>query len=96
MNRLDLGPPFEILIAPSVGPRTKPKALNVALPLARGLYTAVYDAEDTPEPDQLRRAVGAFRAADERLACLQAGLSIDNTADNWLVRGIMAHAPQGF
>jgi cellulose synthase/poly-beta-1,6-N-acetylglucosamine synthase-like glycosyltransferase len=86
LRRLDLGPPFEIIIAPSVGPRTKPKALNVALPLARGPYTAVYDAEDTPEPDQLRRAVAAFRAADDRLACLQASLSIDNTADNWLVR----------
>ncbi len=86
LDRLDLGPPFEIIIAPAVGPRTKPKALNVALPLARGAYTAVYDAEDTPEPDQLRRAVAAFRGADEKLACLQASLCIDNTADNWLVR----------
>lgn len=86
LDRLDLGPPFEIIIAPSVGPRTKPKALNVALPLARGVYTAVFDAEDTPEPDQLRRAVAAFRGADEKLACLQASLCIDNTADNWLVR----------
>jgi cellulose synthase/poly-beta-1,6-N-acetylglucosamine synthase-like glycosyltransferase len=91
LDRLDLGPPFEIIIAPSVGPRTKPKALNVALPLARGLYTAVYDAEDTPEPDQLRRAVAAFKAADEKLACLQASLSIDNTADNWLVRMFTAN-----
>jgi cellulose synthase/poly-beta-1,6-N-acetylglucosamine synthase-like glycosyltransferase len=57
LERLDLGPPFEIVIAPPEGPRTKPKALNVALPLARGPYTAVFDAEDTPERDQLRRAV---------------------------------------
>lgn len=91
LNRLDLGPPFEIIIAPSVGPRTKPKALNVALPLARGLYTAVYDAEDIPEPDQLRHAVAAFRATDERLACLQASLSIYNTADSWLVRMFTAN-----
>lgn len=91
LNRLDLGPPFEIIIAPSVGPRTKPKALNVALPLARGLYTAVYDAEDIPEPDQLRHAVAAFRAADERVACLQASLSIYNTADSWLVRMFTAN-----
>jgi cellulose synthase/poly-beta-1,6-N-acetylglucosamine synthase-like glycosyltransferase len=63
----------------------------VALPLARGLYTAVYDAEDIPEPDQLRDAVAAFRAADERLACLQASLSIYNTADNWLVRMFTAN-----
>jgi hypothetical protein len=94
LDRLDLGPPFEIVTATPVGPRTKPKALNVALPLARGPYTAVFDAEDTPERDQLRHAVAAFWAADERLACLQASLSIDNTADNCLVRGIMAQTPQ--
>ena len=86
LDRLDLGPPFEIIVAPSIGPRTKPKALNVALPLARGVYTAVFDAEDNPEPDQLRRAVAAFTAADDKLAGVQACLSIDNTADNWLVK----------
>jgi glycosyltransferase XagB len=86
LARLDLGPPFEIIVAPPVGPRTKPKALNVALPLAHGLYTAVYDAEDAPEPDQLRRAVVEFMANDDKLGCLQASLTIDNTADNWLAR----------
>jgi cellulose synthase/poly-beta-1,6-N-acetylglucosamine synthase-like glycosyltransferase len=91
LDRPDLGPPFEIVIAPPEGPRTKPKALNVALPLARGPYTAVFDAEDTPERDQLRRAVAAFRAADERLACLQASLSIDNSDDSWLVRMFTAN-----
>lgn len=91
VKRLDLGSPFEIIVAPSIGPRTKPKALNVALPLARGAYTAVYDAEDIPEPDQLRCAVAAFKTADERLACLQASLSIYNTADNWLVRMFTAN-----
>ena len=84
LDRLDLGPPFEIITAPALGPRTKPKALNVALPFARGSFTAVYDAEDMPEPDQLRRAVAAFAATDERIACLQASLTIDNTADGWL------------
>ena len=84
IERLDLGPSFEIVIAPDFGPRTKPKALNAALPFARGLYTVVYDAEDTPEPGQLRRAVATFMANDDQLACLQASLTIDNTADNWL------------
>ncbi len=91
LAELDLGPPFEIITAPSIGPRTKPKALNVVLPLARGLYTAIYDAEDVPEPDQLRRAVEAFMASDDALACLQASLTIDNTADNWLVRMFTAN-----
>ena len=83
--RLQLAAPFDIVIAPDIGPRTKPKALNVALALARGTFTAVYDAEDRPEPNQLRRALQAF-AQDRRRACVQARLTIDNTADGWLTR----------
>lgn len=83
--RLRLGAPFEVVIAPDIGPRTKPKALNVALALARGAFTSVFDAEDRPEPDQLRRALEAFDA-DDRLACVQARLTIDNTDDGWLAR----------
>jgi cellulose synthase/poly-beta-1,6-N-acetylglucosamine synthase-like glycosyltransferase len=86
LAKLDLGPPFEIIVAPPIGPRTKPKALNVALPLARGSFTVVYDAEDVPEPNQLRHALDVFMAADERLACVQASLTIDNTSDSWLAR----------
>ncbi len=84
LARLELGPPFTVITAPPFGPRTKPKALNVALPFARGSFTVVYDAEDVPEPDQLWRAFVAFRASDDRLACLQASLTIDNPADSWL------------
>lgn len=83
---LDLGQPFTVIIAPPTGPRTKPKALNVALPFAYGSFTVVYDAEDVPESDQLRRALDAFAAGDDRLACVQASLTIDNTADGWLAR----------
>jgi hypothetical protein len=36
------------------GRRTKPRALNAALPLARGALLTVYDAEDAPDPGQLR------------------------------------------
>ena len=39
-----------------------------------------------PEPDQLRRAVEAFAIGGERLACVQARLTIDNTRDSWLTR----------
>ena len=84
--RLQLGPPFELVIAPQAGPRTKPKALNAALPFVRGSFVAVYDAEDRPEPDQLRLALEAFVAGDARLACVQARLTIDNAADSWLTR----------
>ena len=51
LDLMDLGAPFEIVIAPAAGPRTKPKALNAALPFVRGRYVAVFDAEDRPEPN---------------------------------------------
>jgi cellulose synthase/poly-beta-1,6-N-acetylglucosamine synthase-like glycosyltransferase len=91
LARLNLGPPFEIIIAPPIGPRINQRALDVALPFARGIYKVVYDAEDVPEPDQLRRALDAFGKADNRLACVQAGLTIDTTADNCLARMFTAN-----
>jgi hypothetical protein len=79
-------PFMAITVAPTVGPRTKPKALNAALGMARGSLLAIYDAEDRPEPDQLRKAAAAFATAREDLACVQASLVIDNTRDNLLTR----------
>jgi glycosyltransferase XagB len=78
-------PPWvEIVLAPPGEPRTKPRALNAALPLARGRLLTIFDAEDRPEPGQLRRAAEAFAAAGPRLACLQARLLIDNADRGWL------------
>ena len=86
LESMKLGAPYTIVVAPDVGPRTKPKALNATLPFARGTFTAIYDAEDRPEPDQLRRAVGCFLVHGPDLACVQARLTIDNTADSCLTR----------
>lgn len=86
LSRIPLPGFVEVLVAPLGKPRTKPRALNVALPLARGRYTVVYDAEDIPEPAQLRLAVAAFARSAADVACLQARLSIDNTDDSWLTR----------
>jgi hypothetical protein len=86
LQRIRPGAPFEIIVAPQVGPRTKPKALNAALPFARGTFTVVFDAEDRPEPDQLRKAVDMFLMEGEDVACVQARLTIDNTNDGWLAR----------
>ncbi len=77
---------IEVMIAPKGEPRTKPRALNVALPLARGRYTVIYDAEDVPDPGQLRLAVARFAQLPPGVACLQARLTIDNTDDSWLTR----------
>src|SRR4029079_4767824 len=77
--------PITVVPSPPAGPRTKPKALNIALELARGSFIAIYDAEDRPEPDQLRRALETFRSVGDELACVQARLCID-TNTTWLAR----------
>ena len=68
---------LKVLIVPPGGPRTKPAALNAGLAAASGAFLTVYDAEDDPDPRQLREAVARF-AADRtgRLATLQAPLRI--------------------
>lgn len=75
---------MEEVAVPNVGPRTKPKALNMALAFARGSYVAVFDAEDEPEEDQLKRALAAFRKGGSRVACVQARLCVDNGAERWI------------
>ena len=77
--------PVMVIPVPPGEPRTKPKALSVALPLARGTYTVIYDAEDRPESNQLRTAVRAFRSAGNDLACVQARLHMD-TNTSWHAR----------
>ncbi len=76
-------PRFELLLVPDALPRTKPKAMNYALPFVSGEHLVVYDAEDIPEPGQLRRAASTF-AARPGVVCLQAELVVDNAGENWL------------
>ena len=77
-----LGARFDVVIAPDGRPRTKPRALNVALEGARGQLLCVYDAEDVPQPDQLRRAAARF-AAEPSLDALQGKLTISNWRESW-------------
>ncbi len=84
--QLTLGSHYQIVVAPKTLPRTKPKALNAALPFARGEFTAIYDAEDRPDSDQLLSALEVFWRGGEKLACVQGRLTIDNTSDSWLTK----------
>jgi glycosyltransferase XagB len=77
---------IQVVRVPAGEPRTKPRACNYGLALARGKYVTIYDAEDHPEPLQLRRAVAAFRGLDDRYACLQAKLSYHNPGQNTITR----------
>lgn len=80
------GANVRFLIVPAGDPQTKPKACNVGLLYAQGEHLVVYDAEDRPDPDQLRKAVLAFRHGPPRLACVQAALNYYNWNENFLTR----------
>lgn len=77
---------FEIVIVPDSKPKTKPKALNYGLRLTRGEYCVVYDAEDIPDPLQLKKAILAFAKSGPRTACIQAKLNFFNSTQNLLTR----------
>ncbi|MEQ8177598.1 MAG: glycosyltransferase [Amphiplicatus sp.] len=85
-KRLGLDEAFDLILIPRSAPQTKPKACNHALQLARGELIVIYDAEDAPAPDQLRKAAAAFAVADETLICMQAQLNYYNADESWLTR----------
>jgi glycosyltransferase XagB len=82
----DTPPTMSVILVPHGSPQTKPKACNVGLFFARGDFLVIYDAEDRPDPDQLKKAVVAFRRGDERLVCVQAALNYWNVRENILTR----------
>lgn len=86
VTAINLPAHFRTVVVPDAAPRTKPKALNYALSVASGDLVVIYDAEDVPDPDQLKRAVAAFRAGPEDLVCLQARLHIDEARQGFLAR----------
>lgn len=67
-------------------PKTKPKALNYTMPYVRGEYLTIYDAEDEPDPQQLKKALAAFQDLPEDYACVQAELNFYNVKNNMLTR----------
>ena len=74
------------ILIPDSQPKTKPKACNYGLAFARGEYLTIYDAEDIPDPDQLLKAVWAFKNGPPNLACVQAALNYFNRDENFLTR----------
>ena len=67
-------------------PRTKPRAMCIGLRYAKGKLVTVYDAEDRPDPAQLKKAVWGFERVDDSVACLQAKLGYYNPRQNLLTR----------
>ncbi len=77
---------WRLIVVPDSQPRTKPKACNYGLFFARGEYLVIYDAEDLPDPAQLRTAVAAFRKNALDYVCFQAALNYFNARENLLTR----------
>lgn len=76
----------KIVTTPVGGPKTKPRALNHALDFCSGEIVGIYDAEDRPDPDQLRKVAAAFARGTGKLACVQARLAFRNEDDGWIAR----------
>src|SRR5260370_15266794 len=84
IRALTLPPNFKILVVPDGKPRTKPRACNYGLMHAQGPYIVLYDAEDIPDPLQLKKAVLTFANHGPEVACVQAKLNFYNPHQNLL------------
>ncbi len=83
-KKMQLPPSFDIIVVPHSLPKTKPKACNYALHFIKGQFVTIYDAEDRPDPLQLKKALITFSKSDGKTACVQAKLNYFNSNENWL------------
>lgn len=77
---------MRIVRVPNGTLRTKPRAMNYALDFTSGDIVGIYDAEDKPAKDQLRKVAAGFARAKPNVACLQGVLDFYNASQNWLTR----------
>ncbi|MFA5268986.1 MAG: glycosyltransferase family 2 protein [Methanoregula sp.] len=75
---------FDPVLIPDSDIRTKPRACNQGLYRAKGEFCVIFDAEDDPDPDQLKRAVILYNRIGDDYACIQARLNYYNPHDNIL------------
>lgn len=85
-NKMNLPSNFKIAVVPHSYPKTKPKACNYGLNIAKGEYIVIYDAEDRPDPLQLKKAYLGFKRAGKDTFCLQCKLNYFNPKQNLLTR----------
>ncbi len=85
---VNINPPDFIkgVIVPTSLPKTKPKACNYGLIHAKGEYIVIFDAEDQPNRDQLKKVVAAFNKSPENVICVQAKLNYFNRQQNILTQ----------
>ncbi len=85
-KELNLPSHMRTLVVPKAQPKTKPKACNYGLSHAKGDYLVIFDAEDKPDPLQLKKAFIAFKEVGRDVVCLQAKLNYYNSKQNLLTR----------
>ncbi|SDF62203.1 hypothetical protein SAMN05216464_1224 [Mucilaginibacter pineti] len=86
VQNLDFPAVFEVIVVPFHMPKTKPKACNYGLHFSKGKYLTIYDAEDIPDTDQLKKVVALFAKLPERYICIQSALNYFNRNENFLTR----------
>jgi cellulose synthase/poly-beta-1,6-N-acetylglucosamine synthase-like glycosyltransferase len=86
VRELDFPAVFEVIVVPFHMPKTKPKACNYGLHFARGKYLTIYDAEDIPDSDQLKKVVSLFAKLPDNYICIQSALNYFNRNENFLTR----------
>jgi len=86
VRNLDFPAIFEVIVVPFHMPKTKPKACNYALHFAKGKYLTIYDAEDIPDTDQLKKVVALFGKLPDNYICIQSALNYFNRNENFLTR----------
>jgi cellulose synthase/poly-beta-1,6-N-acetylglucosamine synthase-like glycosyltransferase len=86
VKNLDFPAIFQVIVVPFHMPKTKPKACNYALHFAKGKYITIYDAEDIPDTDQLKKVVSMFNKLPENYICIQCALNYFNRNENFLTR----------
>src|SRR5260221_3503520 len=84
--RMNLPSYVQTIIVPHSFPKTKPKACNYGLLHAKGEYLVIYDAEDIPDPQQLKKAYMSFQMLPRNVVCLQAKLNYYNPSQNLLTK----------
>jgi glycosyltransferase XagB len=77
---------IRIVEIPPGKPQTKPRSCNAGLLLAKGDLIVIYDAEDRPDPGQLRLVAAQFLSSDDTLACVQAKLMVSNAGQSFITR----------
>ncbi|MGF7081104.1 glycosyltransferase family 2 protein [Mucilaginibacter sp. UYCu711] len=86
VRNLDFPAVFEVIVVPFHMPKTKPKACNYGLHFSRGQYLTIYDAEDVPDTDQLKKVVALFDKLPANYVCIQCALNYFNRGENFLTR----------